>query len=51
MHWIPLLCGIGIVAYASLLTARPRFLAELRPLMANLETFADDATGPVADLG
>src|SRR6185312_9509136 len=28
MRYIPLLCGVGIVLYAALLTWKPRFLAE-----------------------
>ncbi|MDB4970756.1 MAG: hypothetical protein JWN44_6445 [Myxococcales bacterium] len=32
MRWIPLVCGIGIVVYAMILTIKPRFLAERRIL-------------------
>lgn len=32
MRWIPLACGIGIVVYATLLTIKPRILAERRIL-------------------
>jgi hypothetical protein len=35
LHWIPLLCGLGIVLYAIILTVKPRILAErtlLKPL-------------------
>jgi hypothetical protein len=32
LHWVPLVCGAGIVVYAALLTWKPRLLAERRIL-------------------
>jgi len=35
LRWVPLVCGVGIVVYAALLTVKPRILAD-RPLLKPL---------------